>query len=69
MFVFFSIEFALKIVKNARMVPGRGPMCLACRAEFIDLGVRIFARGVRFFLNGHSVIEKSMFTNRSNRWH
>ncbi len=50
-FVFFSIEFALKIVETARMVLGRGPTCLECQAELIDLGVCIFARGVRFFLD------------------
>ncbi len=33
------------------MVPGRGPTCLACRAEFIDIGVHIFARGVRISLD------------------
>ncbi len=50
-FVFLSIEFALKIAETAQMVPGRGQTCLACQAEFIDLGVRIFARGVCFFLD------------------
>ncbi len=40
---FFSIEFALKIVETARMVPGRGPTCLACRAELIGIGVRILS--------------------------
>ncbi len=42
-FVFFSIEFALKIVETAQMVPGRGPTCLACRAELIGIGVRILS--------------------------